>query len=98
MERKELIKILNRQKDKMEMEYSNKLSMDEKIQGELHRYKIYSHQRDKKEKLCAYVFMRNAKKVKQFAFSTWRKNSNQLRDQENIELAHRGESKLEYLE
>lgn len=31
MERKELIKILNRQKDKMEMEYSNKLSMDEKI-------------------------------------------------------------------
>lgn len=48
MERKELIKILNRQKDKMEMEYSNKLSMDEKIEDELHRYKIYSHQRDKK--------------------------------------------------
>jgi hypothetical protein len=28
MERKQLIKILNRQKDKMEMEYSNKISVD----------------------------------------------------------------------
>ena len=31
MERKDLIKLLNRQKDKMEMEYSKKLEMDEKI-------------------------------------------------------------------
>lgn len=33
MDRKELIKILNRQKDKMEMEYSHKLEVDEMIQG-----------------------------------------------------------------
>ena len=30
------------------MEYSNNLSVDEKIETELQRYKIYSHQRDKK--------------------------------------------------
>ena len=48
MERKDLIKILNRQKDKMEMEYSKKVEMDEKIEGELKRYKVLSHQREKK--------------------------------------------------
>lgn len=68
MERKELIKVLNRQKDKMEMQYSNKLSIDEKIDQQLQRYKIFSHQRERKEKLCAYVFMRNAKRVKNYAF------------------------------
>jgi hypothetical protein len=32
MERKDLIRLLNRQKDKMEMEYSKKVSVEEKIQ------------------------------------------------------------------
>jgi hypothetical protein len=32
MERKDLIKILNRQKDKMEMEYTRKLLVEQKVQ------------------------------------------------------------------
>lgn len=31
MERKELIRLLNRQKDKMEMEYSKKVEVEEKV-------------------------------------------------------------------
>lgn len=43
MERKGLIKILNKQKDKMEMEYSKKLSLEEKIQDEMRMHKVLSY-------------------------------------------------------
>ena len=75
MERKDLIKVLNRQKDKMEMEYSHKLEVDELIQRELRRYKVYAHQRERKEKLCAHILVRAANKLKGRAFRSWRERN-----------------------
>lgn len=48
MERKGLIKILNRQKDKMEMEYSKKVNLEEKIQDEMRMHKVLSYHEDRK--------------------------------------------------
>lgn len=98
MERKDLIKILNRQKDKMEMQYSHKLSVDEMIQHELNRYRIFAHQREKKEKLCAHLLARRAEKVKQNAFSEWRKRNEEMKEMEALELADRGEDRIQSLE
>lgn len=44
MERKDLIRILNRQKDKMEMEYSKKLALDDKIHEEMKTHKVLAYQ------------------------------------------------------
>jgi hypothetical protein len=44
MERKDLIKILNRQKDKMEMEYSKKITLEEKILEEMKLHKVLAYQ------------------------------------------------------
>ena len=98
MERKDLIKFLNRQKDKMEMQYSKKLEMDEKIDSQLRRYKVLSHQRDKKEKLCAHILIKNAKKIKRNAFESWRKNIDEMKDKECEMLADRGYSKIQLLQ
>ena len=44
MERKGLIKILNRQKDKMEMEYTKKTSLEERIRDEMSVHKVLAYQ------------------------------------------------------
>ena len=48
MDRKDLIRILNRQKDKMEIQYSKKISLDEKIYDEMQTHKVLAHQEDRK--------------------------------------------------
>lgn len=72
MERKGLIKILNRQKDKMEMEYSKKVSLEEKIQDEMKTHKVLSYHEDRKEKLAACLLLKNIRKIKMYAMLTWR--------------------------
>ena len=44
MERKSLIKILNRQKDKMDMEYTKKTSLEERIRDEMSVHKVLAYQ------------------------------------------------------
>lgn len=57
-----------------------------------------SHQRDKKEKLCAHIFIKNAKKVKKNAFESWRSNVDEMRDAECEMLAEKGYSKIQNIE
>ena len=73
IERKQLIKILNKQKDKMEMEYSKKIALIEKINEEMKVHKLLSHQEEKKEKLCVHVYLKNLRKIKTYALLTWKK-------------------------
>ena len=62
------------------------------------RYKALSHQRERREKLCVHIFIKNAKKVKQHAFRSWRNNVDDLKDMEAEYLAERGYSKIHELE
>lgn len=48
MDRKQLIKVLNKEKVKLEIEYTQKLDIDEKIDKQLKRYKLLSYLKDKK--------------------------------------------------
>lgn len=80
MERKDLIKILNRQKDKMEMEYSKKITLEDKILQEMKLHKVLAYQEDRKEKLCAHVFLKNLRKVQLFGLLTWKKRVSQMKE------------------
>jgi hypothetical protein len=40
--------VLNRQKDKMEMDYSKKVEVEQKVERELRRYKVLSYQDKRK--------------------------------------------------
>ncbi len=40
--------MLNRQKDKMEMDYSKKVEVEQKVERELRRYKVLSYQDKRK--------------------------------------------------
>lgn len=44
MDRKDLIKIMNKQKDRMEIEYGQKLRLDEKIVDEIKKHRVSEHQ------------------------------------------------------
>jgi len=57
----------------MEMDYSKKIEVEEKVERELRRYKVLSYQDKRKERICAQILFREARKVKAFAFGTWRK-------------------------
>ena len=68
------------------------------INEEVHRYKVYAHQREKKEKICAYALNRAANKVKSHAFSVWRDRNNELREHEAQNLVDKGEERIQDLE
>ena len=72
--------------------------MDEKVEKELRRYKVLAHQREKKEKLCVHILMKNADKLKKNAFDVWKKNVNNMRDEEYEELGRKGYKKMNNLE
>ena len=63
---------MNRQKDKMEMEYSKKVDLEEKIQDEMRVHKVLSYHEDRKEKLAAHLLLKNIRKIKTYTMLTWR--------------------------
>lgn len=98
MERKDLIRILNRQKDKMEMEYSKKVDLEEKIHEEMKFHKVFAYQEDRKEKLCAQVIVKNVRKVKTYALLAWKSRVDEMKDYEMDQLEDQGNSKINGLE
>lgn len=64
------------------------------MERELRRYKLLSYQDKRKERIFAQILFREARKVKSFAFETWRKRAEELRDHELYDLEDRGNNKL----
>ena len=98
MERKDLIKILNKQKDKMEMEYSKKVTLEEKIGQEMAMHKVLAHQDTRKERLSMLIFIRNYRKVQLFGLLTWKQRVNEMREAELRHLEHENAVKMQQTE
>jgi hypothetical protein len=94
MERKSLIKILNRQKDKMEMEYTKKANLEERIHAEMAVHRVLAYQEDRKEKLSAHVFLKNMRKVQRYAMFTWKHRVSQMKESELEHLEDMGGNKI----
>lgn len=82
----------------MEMEYSKKLALEDKILEEMKIHKILAHQEDRKEKLCAHVFLKNMRKVQLFGLLAWKQRVGEMKEGELLQLEEEGNAKMGSLE
>lgn len=61
-------------------------------------HKILAYQEDRKEKLCAHVFIKNMRKVQMFGLLTWKKRVSQMKEAELLQLEEDGNAKITNLE
>ena len=54
------------------MEYSKKVSLEEKIQQQMAMHRVLAHQDTCKERLSMLIFIRNYRKVQLFGLLTWK--------------------------
>lgn len=43
-------------------------------------HKVLAYQEDRKEKLCAHVFIKNLRKVQLYGLLTWKKRVSQMKE------------------
>lgn len=72
MSRDELIKVLQKQKSKLEIEYSRKIGNEEVMNREIQKFEQLERLSETHERLCASVLTRFARRKKETAFNRWR--------------------------
>lgn len=61
-------------------------------------HKVLAYQEDRKEKLCAHVFIKNLRKVQLYGLLTWKKRVSQMKEAELENLEDMGSNKINSLE
>lgn len=61
-------------------------------------HKVLAYQEDRKEKLCAHVFIKNLRKVQFFGLNTWRTRVSEMKEAELFQLEEQGNAKITSLE
>lgn len=80
------------------MEYSKKVSLQEKIHDEMKMHKVLSYHEDRKEKLAAHLLLKNVRKIKLYAMQAWRDRIREFKEGELQHLEDQGNTKINYLE